>query len=210
MQNYQIIKKIREAIGLDVIEEKYLKVLTPREARVKEMIDDGYTTKEIALHHSVTVYRIRQIRKKIQQKWNTGRCMYEFECDNKATNIHVVDGKPTPLCKEHYLEELAIDAEIYEQEHGTFCIVCGETVENWIIISQKLPCMCHQHIKEIVKPFHEYFSICIIPDTDQWQPEIQTGKTWLSLTQAVDELAWDRWRVIFTNGYVVVFEREKQ
>jgi hypothetical protein len=43
-----------------------------------------------------------------------------FDCDDKAMTFWIIERKVKPVCKTHLLDEIAIDAEIYEDENGTF------------------------------------------------------------------------------------------
>lgn len=79
-------------------------------------------------------------------------CKYEGdECESKAERIYVIEGKPIHLCLKHYHLEIEIDAELWEEKHGSFCYECCELVPSFVVRDLSLPCLCEGHLTAKIK-----------------------------------------------------------
>ena len=81
------------------------------------------------------------------QRRNRYQCKFEFECDQSVYGFQIIEGKVKHFCKEHFFSELEISCELWEEDNGSFCVLCGELVEYEVVRDQSLPCLCASHTR---------------------------------------------------------------
>jgi hypothetical protein len=71
-------------------------------------------------------------------------------CYRSGKHLYKTEDGIIRVCDKHYITELQVDIELWENEKGSFCILCGDAVSQFVTGNISLPCLCMRHlIKEM-------------------------------------------------------------